>query len=441
MRLLANLHRTAPTGWAMMMNDLWNKPPLGPSAPVGEILLAETAIRIELPPSQHQLAVDRYEAVRKHIERIGSPLRDKVRIFYPQGSMAIRATIKARKREDGFDIDIIAELMLPHSLQPSEILDLLFDAINGAPGSLYHGMVERQTRCVTVYYADGMHLDITPTLLVDDRDPRRSHIFHAKPEEPESAHRRFLMNSFAFCEWVNERTPQDMNFAKAYAARALAFDSARIAADADVKPVPAHSTVDGGKSATVVALQLLKRNRNLRHEKRSGRRLPPSVMLAKFAGDVSWSGGSIAGALDAIVVSLLTALEAAEQAGKLIDVRNPRCNDERFTDRWPEDRQAQKLYIDDLKLLRRQLTGLMSEQLALDQKRDLLVAMFGEGPARSVVEEYAANIGGAVAKGMRAIAPSGRVLPAVAVAAPAVTRPAFAQPRGHTFYGSEYKKR
>lgn len=52
--------------------------PLGPTAPVGEILLAGVAIRIELPPSLHRLAVERYEAVRKHIEREGSPLHDKV---------------------------------------------------------------------------------------------------------------------------------------------------------------------------------------------------------------------------------------------------------------------------------------------------------------------------------------------------------------------------
>ena len=166
------------------MKDRWNNPPLGPSAPIGEILLAGTAIRIELPPSQHQLAVERYEAVRKHIERPDSPLHDRVRMFYPQGSMAIRATIKSRKRADGFDIDIIAELSLPHTTKPGDVLDLLFHAINGPSGSQYHGMVERQTRCVTVYYADGIHLDVTPTLLVDERDPRLSLLSHAKPEEP-----------------------------------------------------------------------------------------------------------------------------------------------------------------------------------------------------------------------------------------------------------------
>src|SRR5712664_3248850 len=38
------------------MNKAFNVP-LGPDAPVGEILLAESAIRIELPPSLHKLAV------------------------------------------------------------------------------------------------------------------------------------------------------------------------------------------------------------------------------------------------------------------------------------------------------------------------------------------------------------------------------------------------
>jgi hypothetical protein len=108
--------------------------PLGSAAPVGEILLAETAIRIELPPSLHRLAVDRYEALRTYIERDGSSLAGLVRIFYPQGSMAIRATIRSRKREDGFDIDIVAELILPVTMPPAAVLDLLFAAINGEGG-------------------------------------------------------------------------------------------------------------------------------------------------------------------------------------------------------------------------------------------------------------------------------------------------------------------
>jgi hypothetical protein len=216
------------------MNEFNSNPPLGPSTPIGEILLAETAVRIELPPSLHRLAVERYEALRKYIERDASPLAGRVRIFYPQGSMAIKATIRSRKREDGFDIDIVAELILASTTSPAVVLDLLFTALNGEKGSLYHGKVECNTRCVTVDYADGMHLDITPSILINERDPRRSMIFHAKAEQPEATHRRLEMNSHAFVEWFNARAPVDLSFVEAYAKKAYAFDHRSIRADAEV---------------------------------------------------------------------------------------------------------------------------------------------------------------------------------------------------------------
>jgi hypothetical protein len=420
------------------MNAFNSNLPLGSSAPVGEILLAETAVRIELPPSLHRLAVDRYEALRKYIERPDSPFAGHVRIFYPQGSMAIRATIRSRKRADGYDIDIVAELILPITMPATQVLDLLFAAINGEKGSLYHGKVERNTRCVTVNY-DDMHLDITPSILVDERDPRRSVIFHANPEEPATAHRRLEMNSYAFIEWFNARTPIDLSFIEAYAKKALAFDHRAILAEAEVKPVPAHSTTEGGKSATVVAMQLLKRNRNLKYAPRPGR-MPPSVMIATFSGETAIPGNSISGALDAISIRMLTALTTAQSEGRKIDVRNPLCPADCFTDRWPENLAAQATYIEDLKLFRRQLAALMSDQLSLEDKRQLLSLMFGEGPARAVVEDFSARLGESVRQGTRRIAPTGRVIPA-AVAVPAIVTPAAAQPRSHTFYGSRWPVR
>lgn len=418
------------------MNDPWTTLPLGPSAPVAELLLAGTAIRIELPPSKHDLAVARYEALRKQIERTGSPLCGLVTIFYPQGSMAIRATISSRKRSEGFDIDIIAELKLPHSTKPAEVLDLLFTAIKGVPGSQYHDMVERQTRCVTVNYADGMHLDITPTLLRDECTPRLSHLFHAKPEEPPANHRALLMNSFAFCAWFNGKMAIDIEFAEAYSAHSKEF----FARDADVVQVPEHSTKEGGKSAAVIALQLLKRNRNLRYAKRTGCRMPPSVMMAKIAGETTVPPASISGALNAITNALLKALETAEQGDVLIDVRNPTCEEDKFTDRWPENRDAQRLYIRDLKEFRKQLEALLSEAFMLDQKQDLLVEMFGEGPAKSTVEEFVESIGKAVKSGDRTFNQIGRVIPFAVTAAPALVKAAPAQPPKHTFFGSKWKK-
>lgn len=410
--------------------------PLGPEAPVGEILLAETAIRIELPPSLHRLAVERYGAVRHHIEREDSPLRDHVALFYPQGSMAIGATIKARKREDGYDIDIIAELMLHISTPPARVLDLLFEAVNGPSGSQYHGKVKRQTRCVTVEYEDGMHIDITPSILIDESDPRKSVIFHAKKEEPVGAHRRLLMNTHAFIEWFNDRTPLDLRFNEAYGRRALEHDRILLKAAAPAEPVPDHSTKEGGKSSTVVALQLLKRNRNIRYARREGR-MPPSVMMACLAGDVAAPGDSISGALVAIAVHMLDIFNQAHSAGRLVEVRNPCCEGELFTDRWPENLSAQRVYIDDLKLLMYLLSQLMNENLPLDKKRALLVEMFGEGPAGSVIEDYSEQLARGIRNGTRRVGPMGRVVVGTAATGSTLIRPAAA----HTFYGTSWRKK
>jgi hypothetical protein len=183
-------------------------------------------------------------------------------------------------------------------------------------------------------------------------------------------------------------------------------------------------------------MQLLKRNRNLKYVRRTGR-MPPSVMIATFAGETAVPGNSISGALDAITAHMLSALSTAQAQGRLVEVRNPRCQTDRFTDRWPENVAAQSTYIDDLKVFRHQLAAVMSDELSLEDKHNLLSLMFGEGPARAVIEDFAARIGESVRQGTRRIATSGRVLPvAVAVAAPAIVKPAAAQPRGHTFYGS-----
>jgi len=415
--------------------------PLPQALALAEDLLIRTAIRIELPPSLHELAVRRFEAVRTYIERDGSPLKDRVRIFYPQGSMAIRATIRSRKRSDGYDIDIVAELILDPRLTPAQILDLLFVAINGEPGSRYHGKVKRQSRCVTVEYDDDsrMHLDITPSLLIAHDDPRLSQIFHAKPEEPAHQHRRLIMNSHAFVEHVRAATPIDLEFRQRYAKEAKRYEERflRIRADADVVPVPSHSTIEGGKSASIVALQLLKSNRNERYRSRKGVRMPPSVMLSRLVIDVARPGSSLLEALARSCQHIIDTLQAAEALGQCVDIRNPRCEHDRFTDRWPEDLRAQRIYIEDLLLLRQQLHVLTNGQLSLPEMRDLLAQMFGEGPAQSAIEDIAELHGLAIQR--PAIAAPARISSIAAV--PTSARISGGRAPSHSFYGTPWPGR
>ena len=355
-------------------------------------LLKLVAVRVELPPSYHALACERKAALESHIERAGSILEHLVVLFYVQGSMAIGATIRARHREDGYDIDIVVELRLPHSTPPNVVLDMLLQVVKGEPGSRYYDCTVRRTRCVTVEYADGMHVDLTPSILVEPASPRRSVIPHAKPEEPRHRDRMVQMNAFGFAEEFNERNPPDWVFAEDYAKVRKRMDSGSITiAAAESEPVPAHSSEVGGKSTTVVALQLIKRNRLLCYRPRDGVRMPPSVMISSIVLEAARPGRTLTEALTESVDHLRRRLQAAQDAGVLIDVRNPRDPQDRFTDRWPATLQDQRLYIRDLERLGRRLDDLQGAQ-SMKERSDILVELFGEAPARDAVAEIVREV-------------------------------------------------
>ncbi|MFD1883816.1 nucleotidyltransferase [Paracoccus pacificus] len=415
-----------------------NKPTFGnfrPFALIGERLLASTAIKIELPPSQHALMVQRKAAIEKHLEREGSPLKGLIRLFYQQGSVAIGATIRAKFRQEGFDIDIIVELLGRGSLTPAQVLDLLYEAMRGEPGSRYYDCTERQSRCVTVYYADGMHLDLSPAVLLDERDPRRSYIFHSKLEEPRWKDTTILTNCFGFVAHYNERCPIDQMFAEDYGrlVRDADLQLQVMMKDADSVPVPVHSTTVGGKSAVTVALQLLKRNRNIRWLPRN-RRMPASVMFSCLSLEVAEAGRTIGQNLKVIAEHILDRLIRAKSVGELLHVENPVCRGDVFTDRWPVDHTDQDLLIGDMRLLLQQLAELFDDRRSFKDRAKTLEDMFGETVARRVVDEFAVEMGQSVRSGTHLLGATGGIL-----AAPTLVSAKPAAPR-NTFYGTKWSK-
>ena len=249
-----------------------------------DVLLADLAIRIQLSESAHRRAVERYEAIQRWIERDGSPLAGLVELFYPQGSMAIGAAIASKVTGDEYDLDVVVQVKMPAGWTPKEVLDALYVAIRGEPGSRYYRMVERRTRCVTVSYAD-MHLDLTPLERRPHTPEREGDIFHHREGTSGPMH-RCIANPYGFAQWFSERTKDRSGFGEAFAARARAHELAVLKA-ADADPVPEQEPLVV-KSTAVIALQLAKRWRNVQYEQREGRK-PPSVMMSKFAGRLRWS--------------------------------------------------------------------------------------------------------------------------------------------------------
>ena len=408
--------------------DSRNFPPLGPwskemtSAPFDDPLdriLMEIAIRVQLPPSKYDLACQRYLAVAEYVERSGSPLKDKINRFYPQGSMAIGATIAARRKDEEYDIDIVAELTFPLGSDPEEVLDILFDAIRGEPGSRYYNMVKRRTRCVTIYYADGMHMDITPAILRPNRLQRTSDIFHDDPDEKSETPYTLLMNAWGFIQVYKHNTADTTAFADAYAKNTRAFDIRVEAETEDVDPQedPAR------KSSDTVALQLLKRMRNTKYSRRD-LRMPPSIYLSKCVSDAAAPAASLTDAVLHHAKNIRGRLVEADKRGQLVHEVNPTCEEDCFTDRWPETRADQRIFIHDLDELVSTLTRLRRGDHSMKDMMDALSDIFGETPVKAAVRAVQDHVGTATQRGQTRHRVGGGILlgtPSIGRSAPTST--------------------
>ena len=293
-------------------------PNLGaPFAEPPDALLADIAIRIQLSQTAYRKAVQRYQALSDWIEREGSPLAQRVELSYPQGSMAIGAAIASKLTKDDFDLDFVLQVACS-SRTPQQILDLLFKAINGEPGSRYHGKARRRTRCVTVKYAD-LHLDVTPAERRENTPERESWIFHHRP--PENPGRRVIANPYGFAEWFKRCTP-DTDFGAAYASRVNQYEQGWFLA-AESEPVPPNEPLPQ-KPLAVVALQLLKRWRNVQYQRRSGRK-PPSIVMSKLVADTAGRTNTLSAEMLHQAQSMLSFFEQAHRGGILVHISNPVC--------------------------------------------------------------------------------------------------------------------
>jgi hypothetical protein len=399
-----------------------------------DVMLADVAIRIQLSPTDYQFAVDHYHAINQWLEREDSFVAGYVRDFYPQGGFAIGATVARHSSDDEFDIDVMADLAFRADVDPEYVLSTLHSAIRGERGSRYYLKTDRKTRCSTVNYG-GMHLDVTPTVRLMGTIEKTGLIFHSKPDDHSEPKMSLHANPHGFAQWFNSRTPPDQDFGSFFERRSLDYERERaiLSKRADAAPVPERCPAYQ-KSRAVIALQLIKRWRNLAYDKRhENRRLPPSVLLAFYVARHANQTKSLEEELSFQVESMLAVIRVAQEQGKAVFATNPRCDDDVLTDRWPADLSDQAVFIHELAdfaVKLRQLRG----DIALPEMQQILEDLFGEQPAQSAVKEYvdraAKDVGGA----------GGRYLPGKA-AIPAAVVGMSAAPSGvrsapsHKFFG------
>ena len=412
-----------------------NKTPLPHLTEPLDILLADVAIRIQLSRTNYEKAVGRYETINEWIERDGSPLKDLVQLFYPQGSMAIGATIASRLRTDEFDIDVVAQLALPPSISPCVPLDLLFEAIRGEPASRYYEMTKRRTRCVTIDYSDDMHIDVTPVIRRWGTPERESWLFHDRPEAPQEPGKKLIANPYGFAEWFKNNTPLDQDFADIFEKYASEYERMVILAEAESDPVPPQEP-PFRKSKAVIVLQLLKRWRNVQYDTRSGRK-PPSILIAKLVADAANHTDRLSKELLHQAQHMLSEFRNWHNARCLIHVTNPVCKEDVLTDRWPETLQDQAIFIRDLEILVAQVDKLVSG-CGLDEMKRIMVELFGEAPTTDVFQAFNERVGDKVSTGQSQHRRDTGSLIISTTTAAGVTGPSSAtRTKKHTFYGKE----
>lgn len=371
-------------------------------------LLSSIARKIQLNKSEYAKAVDRYYRIAAILTDEHSSIFGLSPVIYPQGSFRTRSTISAHDRDEEFDIDLISELQTRHDADPDQVLGLLYDALLGRAGELRSESIEKKRRCVTVNYA-GMHIDITPAVLIDATNPRVVSIFDTHPERPDHA----VANPEGFAQWfdvkvlpatiLNERTVQ-----------------------ANTHPVPDQEPLED-KPLRLQSLQLLKRYRDLTSDARRYDRCP-SVLLAKVVALApATATGGLLGDLSA----------AASFVRESLDVdapyeENPRCGRDILTDRWPNGTNAHREFARDLAALLSALQRLL-EGGPLEDKQRLLEQLFGERATRrafdEVTEEFASR---ARSGGLSAVKGSGAIPAVAGTKASAHSAPI----PSHKFYGA-----
>jgi hypothetical protein len=393
-------------------------------------ILAEIALSIQLPPSLKDKAKGRYEAVRRHLEAT-TEFHDLIEHFYPQGSMAIDATISTRGTDDEYDLDIVSQLGGRfRQMQPLDILLELEAALSDYPVQ----KVLRQTRCVTLFYADKMHLDVTPSLRVYGAPDRESHITHAKGPRPSIDDRLVDMNAYGFANWYRRRTPLELRMAKEFHRRWRDHDR-RVRADADVDDVPDQCDFIVKNTATL-ALQLIKRFRNIRYAGYAGR-IPPSVMLSYYAGLAAQPIVSLSAMVIRLTSWIIGEIERASIYGRKLHVANPACSEDVFTDRWPESVAQQNEFASYLKDLVRSLEAMRKGELFPDAMMEDLRENFGDHVVTRAADQIAAEVGSGIQQSRQLYTRRGGLIwpTAAGAATSALANPAVATAKPHTFFG------
>jgi hypothetical protein len=378
-----------------------------------DYFLAEIVGKIQLTPTQRKSAQESYEAVAKWLRAAESPslLCHADVMMIPHGSLGTDTPTKPF-RYDEFDLDLIVRMILNGGRPPTaaQLYNALFDRVR--ENDTYKAMATPLERCVRLGYARQFHMDLMPGVPVSPGDEKDHRLY--VPEKAISGELLYrIVDPIGLMNWFNVRCLLERVENRDFAERRGSFDV-----------MPIHS--DGvNKPPLKMAQQLVKRMRDVYFKQDDdAKKILKSVLILTIAG-ISYAGERN---LYVLVKKILKAIKLATADIRTMSVLNPVCDDEDFTmslKKKPIRFQKLHGFLDSVAV---DWDKLQYPKLGLVQRQMLLESLFGETPAKAVMDEYSKTMERLVQTGNVRVNGSGNlVLGAVAANTTPLKR--------HQFYG------
>lgn len=320
-----------------------------------EQLLAQVCEAVQLSPTQHKSAVDKYQAVGRWLGGEGSPLEPLATAIYAQGSMAMGLTVRPRENAE-HDIDLIFEVERIE-VSPMQLYGIVDARLRENAVYAPRLAVRPPPRCLRLIYACDFYLDIVPSR----RDPARGKTAIEVPDRELKC-------------WV----PNDpLNYQTWFEQRCTTL---AIMEKAAPRPVPGLVPSDQ-KPPLKRVVQLLKRHRDIVFASGSG--APSSILLTTMAATLYEGEVRLSHALINVLARMQTAVKSAWP--RRFSVPNPTNSAEDLCVKFSEEQYAE--FVQWIVGFNDQARKLVEAQ-GLDKIASILKALFGEKVTIAVVKSY-----------------------------------------------------
>lgn len=338
--------------------------------------LEQVAADLDIPPSKHKQAVERYQSVGRWLEGGTYAGANGIPQICPQGSFRLGTVTRPIRDgiEAAYDIDLVCELALVKSATDPESVKYLVGK-RLLENDTYARMLEEEgRRCWTLDYAEqdgvGFHLDVLPAV-PDARGLLDTSI--AITTKHDKGYFWSISNPQGYGKWFDQQNA--VAFALAAPSQRIAMRTAHPDLYASVADVPVQLV----RTPLQRAIQILKRHRDMRfNQKHRLPYAPISVIITTLAADLYRNEADLYGALNSIISQLrgLAGQLSATGPTLLINPSAPiqRTPDgkwyignssnpgENFADRWHEDNHARaKAFFQWVEVLYEDLVQIVSE--------------------------------------------------------------------------------